>query len=132
MTDKQFQHLRRAELLQLLLEIEEENELLAAENRSLRDKLNSRELRLSEIGSMAEGAMQISGVFDAAQKAADLYLENVRRACAEREDACAQHCRELAHQTAELCRQVMPGTAEELRTKVEELLKQETAERKHD
>ena len=42
MTDKQLRKLRRSELLEMLMEIEQENETLAEENRVLRQKLADR------------------------------------------------------------------------------------------
>jgi len=135
-TDKQLQRLKRAELLELLLEIEEENETLAAENRALRERLESREIRLRSVGSVAEAAVSLSGVFDAAQRAADLYLENVRSACTEKEAACERRCRELVRQTEQLCRAALPGApagADALKDQFEKLLsQQEAAEREHD
>lgn len=38
----------------------------------------SRRIELEEAGSIAEAALRLSGVFEAAQKAADLYLHNIR------------------------------------------------------
>jgi len=79
MADRQLRKLRREELLQMLLEIEQENEQLAKENRRLREQLAQREIGIAEAGSLAEAALKLSGVFEAAQEAADLYVENVRR-----------------------------------------------------
>lgn len=79
MADRQLRKLRRDELLRMLLEMEQENEQLAAENRELRRQLAQRELAIAESGSLAEAALKLSGVFEAAQEAADLYLENVKR-----------------------------------------------------
>ena len=42
-------------------------------------ELENRELVSSRAGSMAEAAMQLNGVFEAADKAARQYLENVYR-----------------------------------------------------
>lgn len=48
----------------------------------LRDTLErertSRRIELNEAGSIAEAALKLSGIFEAAQDAADRYLENVR------------------------------------------------------
>lgn len=114
MTDNQLQKLKRAELLDLLLEIEQENEALAEENRSLREQLNGKELNVAEAGSLAEAALRVSGVFEAAQQAADTYLENTRRLCEEREAASLERakrteesCRALAKATAQLCRRAL-------------------------
>lgn len=81
MTNQQLKKLRREELLRMLLELERENEALAEENRLLRNELQSRQIAIKEAGSLAEAALRLSGVFEAAQKAADLYLENVKNRC---------------------------------------------------
>lgn len=47
---------------------------LAEANRKLDDKI----LTIENAGSLAEAAMRLNGVFEAAQKAADQYLENIR------------------------------------------------------
>ena len=39
----------------------------------------SRDIRLTEAGSIAQAALQLTGVFDAAQKAADLYIYNLQQ-----------------------------------------------------
>ena len=86
MTNQQLKKLRREELLRMLLELEQENEALAKENRLLRKELQSREIAIKEAGSLAEAALQLSGVFEAAQEAADLYLENVKQRCEQEGD----------------------------------------------
>ena len=45
----------------------------------LEDKLADRDLRIRESGSIAEAALKVNGIFEAAQAAADQYLENLRR-----------------------------------------------------
>lgn len=40
---------------------------------------SSREIELEEAGSIAEAALRINGVFEAAQRAAEQYLMNIRR-----------------------------------------------------
>ena len=43
----------------------------------------SRRIELEKAGSIAEASLRLNGVFEAAQKAADQYLENLRRLSAE-------------------------------------------------
>ena len=76
--DRRLQKLKRDELLQILLEVEQENEQLVEENRRLKAQLARREIVLSEAGSIAEAALQLSGVFEAAQEAADRYVASVK------------------------------------------------------
>lgn len=78
MTDRELRRLSRGELLELLLSQTREVESLRAQLREAEEKLRSRELTLASAGSIAQAAMELNGVFEAAQRAADQYLENVR------------------------------------------------------
>ena len=42
-------------------------------------KLEDREIRIGKVGNLAEAALELSGVFKAADDAAQLYLCNVKR-----------------------------------------------------
>ena len=79
LTEKELRRLRRPELLALLLDEMKENEALRAELARKEEALARRELDLEEAGSLAEAALRLSGVFQSAQEAADLYLAGVRR-----------------------------------------------------
>ncbi len=58
----------------MLLEQEREIEALREENFQLKEALEKKKLVMEESGSIAEAALRLSGVFEAAQKAADMYL----------------------------------------------------------
>ena len=79
MTEKELRKLNRAELLELLVyqtkQVEDLQEALDEANR----RLANRRIMLRNAGSIAEAALQINEVFEAAQRAADQYLENVKR-----------------------------------------------------
>lgn len=77
MTDSELKKLSRKELLEIMIEQAEEIERLQAELKATEEKLQERELRINNVGSLAEAALQINGVFEAAQAAADQYLENI-------------------------------------------------------
>lgn len=79
MTDKELKKLSRAELLELLLESNRENERLRKQLEKAKELLASKVIKVENAGSIAEAALALNGVFEAAQKAADQYLENVRR-----------------------------------------------------
>ena len=74
MTDKELRKLSRAELIDILLELRTQNEALAAQNQKLSEQLESRQLQITEAGSIAEAALRVNGVFEAAQAAADQYV----------------------------------------------------------
>lgn len=92
MAEQPLKKLRRDELLRMLLELERENEQLAEENAQLRQQLAARKVSLSDAGTLAEASVRLSGLFEAAQDTADLYLENVRSLCLD-----------YARKTTELC-----------------------------
>ena len=85
MTDRELRKLDKAELLELLIDLSDENETLRKKNAQLRSRLEAmrdemppRELLNQEIGSIAEAAISVNGVFEAAQAAADQYLSAIR------------------------------------------------------
>lgn len=49
--------------------------------------LESRRIELEEAGSIAEAALRLNGVFEAAQKAADQYIYNLQQMCEARKDS---------------------------------------------
>lgn len=79
MTEKELRRLSRRELLEMLITRTIENERLTEELQQARKKLSDRELIQDRAGSMAEAALQLNGVFEAADRAAREYLENIRR-----------------------------------------------------
>lgn len=88
MTDKELRRLSRAELLEMLLAQVEENKELNDRLDEMRARLESREILLSEAGSIAEAALRLNGVFQVAETAAAQYLENIRRLSGEEEASC--------------------------------------------
>ena len=79
MTSKELKRLSRRELLEMLIEQMKENQRLRSHLEQAEAELENRELVSLRAGSMAEAAMQLNGVFEAADKAARQYLENVYR-----------------------------------------------------
>ena len=84
MTDKELQHLSRVELIEIIYELQKQNEAAAAQVKRLEKALADREIHISNAGSIAEAAMGLNGVFEAAQAAADQYLLSLQAAAAER------------------------------------------------
>ena len=84
MTDKELKKLNRSELLELMLEQSREIDRLQAELEETREALQERNLKIKSCGSIAEAAAEVNSLFHAAQRAADMYLLNVQRICAEK------------------------------------------------
>lgn len=81
MTDKELKRLDRTELLELLLCQTRRAERLQAKLETAQAQLRRREIAIGEVGTLAEAALALSGIFAAADAAAAEYLENVRRLC---------------------------------------------------
>ena len=79
MTEKELKKLNRYQLLELLVMQTERADSLQKKAEQLQAQLDERELRFSQLGSIAEASVCVSGVFEAAQKAADLYLEAAKK-----------------------------------------------------
>lgn len=78
MTEKELRRLSRMDLLEMLLEQSKEVEWLRAELETVKKQLEDRRIMEQEAGSIAEAALRLNKVFEAAQQAADQYLENIR------------------------------------------------------
>lgn len=79
MTQKELRKLSRQQLLELMLEQSRRIDELEAQLAEANRKLESREIAISKCGSVAEAAMALNGVFEAAQAAAEQYVAEVRR-----------------------------------------------------
>lgn len=79
MTEKELKKLNRYQLLELLVMQTERADSLQKKAEQLQAQLDDRELRFARLGSIAEASVYISGVLEAAQKAADLYLESAKK-----------------------------------------------------
>jgi len=78
MTQREVRKLKRADLLELLIEQRKQIEKLQAELIAANTKLRDRAIQINNIGSIAEAALQLNGIFEAAQNACDQYLYNIQ------------------------------------------------------
>ena len=99
MTEKELRKLNRAELLEMLIAQSKEVEELRAQVSELKKKLDDREICLDQAGSIAEASVLLNGVFEAAQAAAQQYLENIQMLSGRQEQICA----EMERKTRERC-----------------------------
>ena len=90
MTDKELRHLKRVELLEMLIAQVEENEKLKESLEEAQKALSDRQLIINQAGSIADAALQVNGVYAVAQAAASQYLENIQRLSGEQEVICKQ------------------------------------------
>lgn len=81
MKEKDLRRLGRKQLLELLLAQTERADALEAELEKAKEALAERKLIEMESGTVADASMKLNGVFEAAQAAADQYIENIRIKC---------------------------------------------------
>ncbi|MEN3003907.1 hypothetical protein [Dehalobacterium formicoaceticum] len=79
MTDIELKKLKRADLLEMLIDQSKENENLQQQLNDALDQLQQREIKINKAGSIAEAALQINGLFEAAQNSCAQYLDNIER-----------------------------------------------------
>ena len=78
MTEKELKKLSKVDLLELLLEQTKRAEALQQELELKEQQLNEKKLLLEKTGNIAEAALAINKVFEAAQAAADQYLYSIQ------------------------------------------------------
>lgn len=90
MTDRELRHLSRADLIDIIYELQKQSDEKDAQMQKMRAALEERTLRISNAGSIAEAALSINDVFEAAQAAADQYLASIKAAAADMERTLAE------------------------------------------
>lgn len=96
MTDRELKRLSRAELLELLLQQTREVERLQIKLEKAEAALRDRRIQIEKAGDLANAALQINGVMEAAQAAAAQYLKNIAAMEAETRSRCEQMLRDAA------------------------------------
>ena len=98
MTDKEFKRLSRSQLIDIIYQYQLQVDKLTEQNQELERGLEDKRLRLSNVGNIAEAALEINDCFRSAQRAAEQYLEEIK---AIREETEAERQRILAQARAE-------------------------------
>ena len=95
MTDKEFKRLNRAQLIDIIYQLQLKEKELTADNEKLTEALEDKRLRLDKAGNIAEAALAIHDVLQSAQDAANHYMEEIQiRLSEEREQVLASATRE--------------------------------------
>ena len=109
MTNKELKKLNRADLIAMLLEVSRENRQLREELEQTRQQLENKTIAIENVGSLADAAMQLNGVFEAAEDACAQYARNLQ----ERSGRIQQMCDQMEQQTREKCRKMLEQTKRE-------------------
>ena len=78
MPDRELRHMSRTELVEIIFALKQSEDQLKAENAALTAQLQERQLHIENAGSIAQAALELNKVFEAAQAAADEYTASVR------------------------------------------------------
>ena len=79
LTEKELRKLNRYQLLELLIAQTERADQLQAKLAAAEQELSDQKLKISSLGSIAEASLQLNGVFQSAQNAADMYIDNAKK-----------------------------------------------------
>lgn len=138
MIDKEIQKLSRKDLLQIMVEQSKENdslklqiEELKKEIEEVKEKLDDKNIKIEKAGTLAEASFYLNGVFDAAEAAAQQYLDNLKvlyerekENCEKKEEESKIRCAAMIQVTEERCR-VMKENAQLECKAMEEKAKEE-------
>ena len=89
MINKELKKMGRRELVDIIYQLKKNEQKLQEEVALLREALQEKRIRFSEVGSIAEAATSITDLFSTAQKTADMYLLEISCMKRETEEECA-------------------------------------------
>ncbi|MGN0629176.1 MAG: hypothetical protein ACI4IW_06070 [Oscillospiraceae bacterium] len=105
MTDRELRHMSRGELLQMLIMQINENQALQERLEAAEARLHDRQIAIDNAGSLAEAVLSLNGVFDAAEAAAQQYLENIKRISSQQDVICRNIQAKAEEKAAEIIRE---------------------------
>lgn len=123
MTDKELRRLSRSELLEMLVAQAAENDQLKTKLEQAEAQLRNRRIAIDKAGSLAEAALSLNGVFQAAEAAAQQYLENIER-ISDQQDAICRDLKEQAKQEAAQIRQEAQAYSQKVHAEADAYWKQ--------
>ena len=106
MTEKDLKKLNRYQLLEMLIVQTDRADKLQAKLDIAEKQLENQELQISSLGSIAEASLQLKGVFQAAQDAADMYIDAAKKHAQEIEDAAHKKAAEILVQAQAQARRI--------------------------
>lgn len=106
MTEKELRKLNRYQLLELLVVQKERADRLESRLEAAEKQLIDQDIKLASLGSIAEASLQVSGIFQAAQEAADRYINAARRKAEEIEQAARENAERIIREAEEKARQL--------------------------
>lgn len=114
LTEKKLKKLNRYQLLEMLLIQTERAEELQKQLEETQAKLDSRDVQLTVMGSIAEASLQLGGVFEAAQNAADIYINAAKERAAQIEADAEQRAKEIQEEAYRLAQQILDSAQQQM------------------
>ena len=90
MVGKELKKMSRKELVDIIYQMKKNEQQMQEKISDLENELQDKRIRISEAGSIAEAAVNISNVFATAQKTADMYLQEIVCMKEDAEKECAR------------------------------------------
>ena len=84
-TEPDLSKLKKHDMLEIMLAQSKEIDSLRDRVSELEAQLEVRKFEFNKIGSIAEASLAVTNIFKEAEKAAVIYIENIRRRCEEEE-----------------------------------------------
>ena len=94
MNDKNLKKLNRRQLLEILLDQTKRIEELEIELENTKEKLNDKNVRINNVGSLAEAALILGDIFKAADEAIAIQMKNIENIAIEEEKRVKKELRE--------------------------------------
>ena len=104
LTERDLKKLNRYQLLELLIAQTERADKLQARLEMAEKQLHDQELKIASLGSVAEASLQLGGVFEAAQQAADIYLNTAKERAREIEEAANQKAERIIDNATQIAK----------------------------
>ncbi len=90
MTDKEFKHLKRSELLEIILAYQKREQELQAEIDALKTELHEKEQKINESAAVSDAIAKLDSIMNNALQTTDRYLAQVKSFCADSEKRAAE------------------------------------------
>ncbi len=106
LTEKDLRKLNRYQLLEMLIVQMERADKLQDCLQKAESQLNNLDVQMSALGSIAEASLQLQGVFQAAQDAADMYIHAAQKRAQEIEEQAHKKSAQILSQALEQARRI--------------------------
>lgn len=104
-TEKDIKKLSRTELVDVIYQLKKSEQKLEEQVQTLQAALDEKNLRMENVGSVAEASLALTDIFANAQTAADAYLEEIRTRRAAVEEECSRLSAEAQEKADTLLRE---------------------------